>query len=59
MVPIQVKKLRKKIFILEIPRYIVVKNTILNVWYIFRDWGKIGCKCHKMGSFFTKKLRAK
>ena len=27
MVPIQVKKLRKKIFILEIPRYIVVKNT--------------------------------
>lgn len=27
MVPIQVKKLRKKIFILEIQRYIVVKNT--------------------------------
>ena len=35
------------------------EKYILNVWYIFRDWGKTGCKCHKMGSFFTKKLRAK
>ena len=59
MVPIQVKKLHKKIFVPEIPWDIVAKKYILNVWYIFRGWGKTGCKCHKMGSFFVKKLRAK